>query len=259
MTQKTGTLAQIETNLIKHAGIRNKLKLSQNGKIKQRSKKIYTEVTYYLTESLSYHLPKQAHSSTHVNIYTLQVRGSNDPVYVKYPSNACCDGQDWEHTQSHMHAWTHSPTKTHGMDMHTKLRSDTPMTSCAPTGRRTDPDVGTEFEMTAALFTERLFYFSACSHSAPCNITFDNYLCESHLSKYKSSPAHAPLSQILSHTWKSVYKKKVTQLMQPAACIIMVSVLFANKVNSTTTLWLTQTYIYSYTKDWECVCLPKWS
>lgn len=101
---------------------------------------------------------------------------------------------------SHVPAWTHGRTKTRGTDAHTKLRSDTPATSCAPRGCRTDPDVGLECEMTTALFTERLFCFSACSHSAPSNITFDSYLCKSHLSKYKTSPAHAPLSHILSHT-----------------------------------------------------------
>lgn len=140
--------------------------------------------------NFGYHVAKQALSSMHVNVYTLQTRGSDDPMYVKYPSSASCEGQDWAHTNAHEHAWTHGRRKTHGTNMHTKLRLDTLMPSCAPTGCRTDPDVGTECDMTTPLFAEHLFYFSACSHSAPRNVTFDKYLGKSHLSKYKTLLMH---------------------------------------------------------------------
>lgn len=220
----------METNLIKHVNTKNKLKLRWKGKMTWWLMKLSTEVTCYLMDNFSYHVLKQARSSMHVNVCTFRTRASNDPVHVKCPSSASCEGQDWAHTNSRTHAWTHGRTKTHGMDMHTKLRSDTPTTSCAPTGRRTDPDVETECEMTTALFTEHLFYFSACSHSAPCNMTFDNYLCKSHLSKYETSPA--PFSHILLYTggWRGKKKQTNRSLMQLATFIICFETKFRNHI-----------------------------
>lgn len=185
--------------------------MSWNPGQKERKKKFKEDLHWpCISENLSYHEPREARSSMHENVYTLQTGRFGWPRPCQMPEQCELSG-----------ALLSTHQLARGTDVHTKLRPDTQTPSCAPTGCRTDPDVGTECEMTTALFTERLFYFSASSCSAPCNMTFDKYLCKRHLSKYKTSPAHAPLSHNFSHTQETVLEKKTTtkknenMLMQP--------------------------------------------